>query len=543
MLELVLWSVGTAFAAPDTVVTFDNGEFNAPLYSPRWNGRWRKPSLAQELATSVARVTGANPHVYTYMPPGRTEGRPGQLHPVRPALAGCVGPSAQPEDRCWCSPADNCWGDLQANYHPAGSTSLVRTAAAVRASLRERGVSSRFEVHFTDFFEEDPGSAEDPADSDRCVTASGVRRALAGLVAMGEGESLDHLAFGLLRATIDPPPPGGGWGFTYELVPADDGDGCWSGAKGRPWSHRGEALDLVLGVVVAGINTGAEPAVAAQFLDGLEQQLRGEGETLQLVRLVEPRAPRRIDQVVTALDADPWRLPPLRDELGLPCGQVDARVELSTAHGQLQLHDAQGRCDGQVGVSFAPGELRRHFLRTAGVDPRRTWLEVSGHIQLRSRPEAIAEALAALEPLNEAERSLPLWRAAADAFDPVASPAGVVRPWSHRVEVSRLVVTDMDDRPWLVATVLATLVGLLGGLAMAAGLRQVHAARAMRARYEEAGRHDPLQQRPLSTVIAEAQQQVDQGWALRALAGTIVGIGLLAACFWAVLTLYKVALG
>ena len=56
MLELVLWGMGAALAAPDTVVTFDNGEFNAPLYSPRWNGRWRKPSLAQELATSVARV-------------------------------------------------------------------------------------------------------------------------------------------------------------------------------------------------------------------------------------------------------------------------------------------------------------------------------------------------------------------------------------------------------------------------------------------------------------------------------------------------------
>ena len=534
--------VASAWAAPTTVVTFDNGEFNAPLYSPRWNGRWRKPSLAQELATSVARVTGANPRVFTYMPPGRTEGRPGELHPVPAVRPGCDGPAATPDDRCWCSPADNCWGALQANYHPSGSTSLVRTAAAVRAALRAEGADGpRFEVHFTDFFEEDPGSAEDPADSDRCVTADGVRRAVAGLVAMADGESLDHLAFGLLKVSVDPPPPGGGWGFTYSLVSA--GDGCWSGEKGRPWTHRSAPLELVMGIVVAGVDTGEAPEQGAQFIDGLEQQLRGDGEQLGLVRLVEPRPPRVIEEAVTALDAEPWRLPALRDAPRVPCGTVHAQGELRTAHGILQLHDVQGRCDGQVGVSFGPGELRRHFLHTAGLHPGVTFLPLQGRVEVRSRPEAVSEALASLAELNEAERSLPLFQAASDALDPTVSPAGVVQPWGTVVEVRQLVVTELDHRPWLIATLLSTLMGLIGGWSTATGLRQVHAARAMRAGYEEAGRNDPLEQRPLSSVIAEAQQKVDQGWVVRALTGSIVGIALIVTCFWAVLTLYKVALG
>jgi len=84
---------------------------------------------------------------------------------------------------------------------------------------------------------------------------------------------------------------------------------------------------------------------------------------------------------------------------------------------------------------------------------------------------------------------------------------------------------------------------LMGGLGTAAGLRQVHAARAMRACYEASAREDPLHQRPLSTILAEAQQQVARGWVIRALTGTLVGAVLLLASFWSLMTAYRMFLG
>ena len=541
MLELLVWA-STAAASPVTVVTFDNGEFNAPLYSPRWNGRWRQPSVAQELATSVARITGDHPRVFTYMPPGRVAGRPGELHPVLPVRPGCDGPSERPEDACWCSPADNCWGTLQANYHPEGSTSLVRTVSSVRALLADDGpAAARFEVHFTDFFEEDPAAAENPADSDRCVTASGVRRALAGLLALPEGESLDHVTFGLLRVRIEPPPPGGGWGYTYELAAADDT--CWSGTKGRPWNHRADPLDFVMGMVVLGVGTAADPQGAVSFLEGLEDQLTGEHSTPRLITLSEPVPDRVVDTVVTALDADPWRVPPLRDAPRVPCGRVDTEVRLASAEGALQLDDVQGRCDGQVGVAFAPGELRRHFLRTAGLDPFRSSLLLEGEVRITASPEALTARLGSLDALDEAERALPLWRAAASAVDPAGQAQAAVQPWQHAVRIERLEITGLDTRPWLLVSLVSTMFALMGGLGTAAGLRQVHAARAMRACYEASAREDPLHQRPLSTILAEAQQQVARGWVIRALTGTLVGAVLLLASFWSLMTAYRMFLG
>lgn len=539
MLEWLLFA-GLARAEPVTVVTFDNGEFNAPLYSPRWNGRWRQPSVAQEMATSIARGLGSNPRVYTYMPPGRAPGRPGELHPVPAVRPGCDGPSEHPDDVCWCSPADNCWTALAANYHPEGSTSLVRTATAVRAALRAEGHDGeRFEIHFTDFFEEDPSTAENPADSDRCVTASGVRRAIGALLEPGEGPPLDHVAFGLVRLSIDAPPPGGGWGNTYRLVPADGA--CWSGAKGRSWSHGAEAMDLVLGVVVLGFGTGADPEAARDRFDGMEAQFHDEGVELRLVTLLEPGGSRHVDTALTSLDADPWRMPALRPPPRVPCGAVDVEAELGSAQGQLVLHDVQGRCDGQVGISFAPGELRRHFLANAGLDPRIGSLPVSGRITLTARTEALTARLGSLDVFDDAERPLPLWRAAAEAVDPAAG--SVVRPWRHEVVVDRLEVTGLDSRPWLLVSLVACVVGLLGGLGTAAGLQQVHASRALRAAYEASSREDPLRQRPLAAILADAQQQVARGWVARALTGTLVGCVVSAATFWCLLTVYGMLLG
>lgn len=544
----LLLTFAVAQGAPDAdagtrtvLVTFDNGEFNAPMYAPRWNGKWRRPSLGQELATTVARVLGANPRVFTYMPPGRAEGRPGEVHEVAARRPDCEGPATHPTDTCWCSPADNCWSALQANYHPSGSTSLVRTVGAVRAAVQNGGGRPRLEVHFTDFFEEDPAAADDPADSDRCVTADGVRRAMAGVLSLGEGESLDHLAVGVLQSTIDPPPPGGGYGWTYQFVPAADAPGCWSGALGRPWGPRSEPLSLAMGVVVVGVGTASSDAEVTQLIDGLEAQLSGAGSGIELVTLVGPTPVRRIDTVLTSADADPYRVSAAEHATVQPCGRVTATAELATAEGRLQLADVQGRCDGQAGVSFGGRQLERHFIRSAGMNPGIDTLDIHGHIQLQTEPDAVGRALARVDA-SGAERDLPLWSAAAAALDPVITPGSPVQPWSSRVEITSLRVTDIDRRPWLFAVMAATALALVGGLATSSGLKQLHAARAMRSHYE-ASTLDPLKQRPLSLVIAEAQKEVARGWIGRNLVAVGVALVLLAVTFVSVMMLYRVLYG
>jgi hypothetical protein len=341
--------------------------------------------------------------------------------------------------------------------------------------------------------------------------------------------------------TVEPPPPGGSWGFTYRFVPAEGA--CWSGEKGREWRHGARPLDLVMGVVVLGVGTEAVPAEATSFLEGLVDQLSAEHSEPHLVSLAQPAAPRLVDEAVTSRDADPWQLPALREAPGVPCARVDVSATLRSSDGELQLHDVQGRCDGQVGVSFVPGELRRHYLRVAGLDPFHDTLSLQGEVTLRARPEALSAAIGSLDRLDDAERALPLWRAAADAVDPGAQGASLVRPWEHRIEVRRLEVTGLDRRPWLLVSLVASLVGLLCGLGTAAGLRQVHAARAMRATYEDAARSDPMNQRPLSTILAEAQQQVAKGWVIRAGAGTLVGAGAWLVSFFVLMTAYRMFLG
>jgi len=481
------------------------------------------------------------------MPAGRTAGRPGDRYEVAPIRPGCEGPADQPGDACWCSPADNCWSGLQANYHPAGSTSLVRTVVSLREAVAQEG-APRVEIHLTDFFEEDPSAADDPADSDRCVTAQGVRRAVAGVLKVGEGERVDHLAVGVLQARIDPPPPGGSWGFTYDLQPVDDlepaaaSDGtCWSGALGRPWSPGADPLSLAMGVMVVGVGTEALDQEVRQLLEGLQAQLSGDGKRLDLVPLVAPTPPREEVATLTHLDADPLRIGALREPNLLPCDRVTASAEVSSEVGRLQLLDVQGRCDGQAGIRFEPGELRRHFVRTAGMDPSVDDLVLHGHIQLVGDREAARRRLEAIAPAD-VERGLPLWFAVVDALDPARNEAGPVQPWSSRVELAEIRVTGLDGRPWLLAVLAAAAAGLLGGLATAQGLRQLQAARAMRNHYE-ASVSSPLRQRPLSLVLAEAQQDVARAWPARVAAGAAVGLVLLSGTFVTVMLLYRVLRG
>jgi len=530
-----------------TVLTFDNGEFNAPVYAPRWNGKWRRPSLGQEVATTVARVLGENPRVFTYMPAGRTAGRPGDLYEVAPIRPECEGPAAAPGDTCWCSPADNCWSGLQANYHPKGSTSLVRTVGAVRAAMQEKG-GARVEIHVTDFFEEDPSTADDPSLSDRCVTGIGVQRAMSGVLKVGKGESLDHLAVGVLRARVDPPPPGGTWGVTYDLVPADDGDPatadadtCWSGAVGRPWSPGSAPLSIALGVVVIGVDTAEIDGEMRLLLESLAGQLSGDGKQLDLVPLVAPAPDRTVDATLTHLDADPYRVGPLVKPPNLPCGSVVAEAEIRSSVGRLRLSDVQGRCDGQAGISFDPGELRRHFVRIAGMNPGVDDLALEGHLELRGDTASVRTALEALAPAD-VERGLPLWPAVVGSLDPELNPEGPVKPWRARVEIEALKVTGLDGRPWLLAVLAAAAASLAGGLITSTGLRQLQAARAMRNHYE-ASVQEPLRQRPLSLVLAEAQQDVARAWPARAAAGGAVAMVLLSGTFVTVMLMYRVLRG
>ena len=525
MLEFAL--AAALAGAPDVVVTFDNGEFNAPLYAARWAG-WRQPSAAQELASRVARAAGRNPRVFTYMPAGRTAGLPGEAHEVPATRAGCP-----PGEACECPVGDACWGALAANYHPSGSSSLARSASAARARVRREG-APRWEIHFTDFFEEDPSPAEDPADSDRCVTADGVRRAAASLLRVGDGERVDHAAVGVLRLTLSPPPPGGSWGTTYRFVPSDGA--CWSGEPGRAWVHGAAPLDFALGAVVLGVNTGDDPRGAQQFLDALLEQLDGDGVSASVVPVAAPPAVWSMDGVVGAADADPWRV---GSGMGaaVPCDGVVAEAALSTPVGRLVVADAQGRCDGQMGVTFAAGELERHFVRHAGFDPRVRTLPIRGQVRLAADPAPVTAALNAIDAGGE--RGLPLWPSAVAAFSPDRD-AGALGPWRAEFDVQRLEVVGLDRRPWMAAILASTMLGLGVGLAVAAGVKQLHAARAMRERYQAAaGAGDA----PLSVILAEAHRDVAsrRGW--RTVLGSAAALSVAGLAFWLVMGAYRVLRG
>lgn len=541
--ELLLLASFASAAEVDTVVTLDNGEFNLPMFTPRHNGRWEQPSVAQEVVSGIARVRGANPRVYTYLPPGRTAGRPGAPVAITPHVGGCAGPSDSPDDPCWCPPADRCWSDLAPNYHPSASTSLYLTAAAVREELRGRG--PRIEVHVSDLFEEDPSTATDPSHSDRCVTLDGTRKALRGLTRLPAGESLDHLAVGVLRARIDPPPPGGSWGSTYALRPA--GDVCWSGVRGFPWESLREPVDFTMAVLVLGVDTADHRAEVDAFLDGLASQMGSGDLRLELVRLREPAVERDVEGMVPLADPLFWKVPPAPRPPRVACGDLTVDASLTVDGLPVPNTAAGADCAGAVTLQLPPDALRHAFLREAGLQQRPDRVELSGVVEVRGEPEALLDAASRLgEHAARGDRPLPLWGALVKAFD-LDDPGArdpVWTPWTARLRVASLVITGVDTRPWALALLgaLASAVAAASGVWMA--LVRSEAARSIRSHWERnvGPGADPLLQRPIATVLAEAQEELRLGRARRLAAALGVGVVVLGAAFWLLMQLHALQL-
>ncbi len=525
-------------ASFETVVTMDNGEFNMPLYTPRWNGQWAQPAVAQEIATSIARVIGENPVVYTYLAPGRTPGRPGEPYAVEPRLPRCVGAAKQPADPCHCGPADKCWEKIGPNYHPDSSTSLYLTAAAVRAEYVGKG--PRLEVHFSDLFEEDPSAADNPKDLDRCVTADGTRKAVAGLMNMGDVEVLDHVAVGVLRIAVEPPPPGPHRGYTYKLF-SEEGEGCWSGEKGFPWESLRRPYEMSVAVLVLGVGTARQSIEVNAFIDGLVAQLTSETMSIEMVRIREPASARSVERIIDLPEDGVWRLEAPERTFGVPCDGVVVTGEMESGGQLIDIGELTADCTGGAVVRFADNAIERAFVSQSGLDPRLAETRLTGTMKLRGEPGAIAAALAELGPHNAAasDRPMPLW----SAIEPVTSD--VARPLFHDITVTSLSVSGVDTRPWPLALIMALALGMTGFALTFLGLKKVQAERAFQSHWDRAvgPDDDPLRQRPLASIIADAQEEVRAKWPGRVFAGILVL--LLASGFgaWFALRLYLVTLG
>ena len=522
LLEVVafgglLTAPGTAVAGFDTVVTLDNGEFNTPLYTPRWNGEWAQPAVAEEIVISIARVTGENPQVYTYLPPGAARGRPGVPFAVAPRLPDCIGPAENSGDPCTCGPADRCWDGIGPNYHPDASTSLYLTAAALRAEMP----SPRLEVHFSDLFEEDPAAGDNPRDLDRCVTADGTRKAVAGLFQVAGIDRLDHAAVGILRVRIEPPPPGAHQGYTYDLVQRGAG-ACWTGAKGGEWVSPRRPIEMAVGVLVLGVGTKALSGDVDTFLSGLTAQFSSEDLSLDLVTIRRPPIARDVSGTLTAGLDPSWRLAAPAHPVGVPCGRASISGGFFSGKTPLSTERLTADCSGSAFVKFAPYALERAFVAQFGLDPRAGNLLITGAISIQSDEDAIVDALSALTTANQSatDRPLPLWHASVPALLDVA------RPFTEDVTVTSLSANGVDARPWPVIAMVGIAFGALLGAGVFWILQKLQAERALRLRWGEAvGREDdPLRQMPLATVIADAQADVHRSRIARVWIGLLVAV-------------------
>ncbi len=491
MLPLLL---GVVSAAPHVVVSFDNGGFNLPLYTNRWNGIYEQPSVARQLMADLSRTLNRTPRVFTYLPPGHVAGRSSDPHEVLPRPPGCT------SERCPCPPGEACWSGLNVNRDPAASTSLFQTATA----LRERvGPGPRFEIHFTDLFEEDPVAANDPADADRCVTAASTRRALEALLTT-PSERLTHLAVGRLVVPIPPPrrPAGGATRF----VPADAG--CWTARRLRTFGGEGPPFLFEMGVLIAGYETDADDAVFQQLVNRLPRQLAA---PLQLELVVVREPPHGLELPPTELHGErpTLALPPLPARL-TPCNHARGIAEFHASNRSIRATVDGASCDGGGILSLDPTDLRAAFRAHASLDPRVHTLDVTGTAWLTGDRDSVLHAIAQLGS-SPTERPLPFWSSLREAVDTTVIPR-------NRWYELRIHVVGIDPRPWGWALAAGFAMTLLVGFPLHRALARHAANRAYR-QYMYA--EDDL---PLATVLQAATDASRRGWLGRVLLSAAVAL-------------------
>ncbi len=518
-----------AAAEPEVVVTFDNGGFNLPLYTRRWNKRFSQPSVAQQLASDIARLRGEAPRVFTYLPPGRVQGRSSDPYEVFPALVSCGTPTeAVPDDdRCWCPPGDRCWDALDVNRDPAASTSLYQVATAIRSRVD----GPRLELHFTDLFEEDPASAENPADADQCVTEAGTRKALEALLRPTEG-SLDHVAVGVLTATIDPPRQAEGGVVRF----VSEGDGCWSAERIRTFGGGGEPLELAMGVVMIGVDTAGADDRIRRFVMDLQRQISG-SLSLELVMVREP--PTSGVLAGGAVPAEDVRIGlGEAPDRSTPCASMTADLTLESGPESV-AGTVDATCSSLGTLTVPEAVVERAFYQRAGLNPFVGTLGLRGTVHVYGDPGPIRNAVLEVGRKGAViDRPLPFWSAMVSALRFDAND-GVWRPREHFVQIEDIVVTSADHRPWGVALICGLILMVAFTLFGTLLLNRFAANRAFRRHLSAASASG----RPVAAVLAEAGEEARAGWLLRLLASGAVGavIGLCAA--FVLLLVYGATLG
>lgn len=498
---------------PEVVLTFDNGGFNLPLYTERWTGEFAQPSVAQQLVADVARMRGASPRVFTYLPPGRAEGSSSEPTEIEARRPDCRGSD------CACAPGERCWDGLDVNRSPAASTSLFQAAAGVRERL-EGG--PRIEVHFTDLFEEDPASVQRAADADRCVTVQSTRKAIEAVLD-GVGGSLDHVAVGRLSVRIDPPRRSEGGVVRFEPSTGD----CWSGRRTRGFGGDGHAVELDLAVLILGVDTASHDSDVQRFLQALPRQV-SEPLALDLVTVREPGTVGLMAPQFLGAATGQLVLPPPLERL-TPCEKVASETRLWSGGHAIQGGVDAGCGDAAV-VHFTPQVLSGSFRRQAGLNPTVGTLEIAGEVVLHGDRAAIRKAVRELAADPARDRPLPHWSAVEQALR-FEDAAGVARPRQHTVKIERLVVRDVDDRPWLLAILFSLVPFVLTALGGYALLARIAGNRAYRRHLEAAS----AQGRPVAVVLVEAAEEARSGWLSRLLVALVLAGFVALLCFFGLL--------
>ena len=513
----MILSLFVSFAKPELVVTFDNGGFNLPLYTSRWNGKFEQPSIAQQVTSDIARLQNRAPRVFTYLPPGRAAGRSSEPFEVLSARPGC------PE--CQCTPGDRCWDQLQVNRHPAASTSLYQAVSAVQKRV---GNVPHFEIHFTDLFEEDPSGVKTLADADQCVTESSTRRAIEAVVS-SPGERLDHLAVGRLVAKISPPRLHEGG--LVEFLEQDGG--CWKGHRVRSFGAGGDEIEFEMAVLVLGIGTAAFDQEFQSLVDGLVRQV-SDAVTLELVVVREPptRAIVPIQSIAGAGASIPLPTPPRRQT---PCENVEASVGLFQADRAVEAH-ALVDCDDGGRLVISPTEIEQVYRSVAGLNPFVRTLAIAGRVEMSSDVDAIQSAVVGISNPPPTGRPLVFWPALVEAlrFD---SQEGAWRPRRHDVVIEQLSFSNIDPRPWLLSSVFSILLmGICTGI-LSMGLGRIATNRALERHLKSSD------VRPVAVIMHEALEEARAGFPWRVLLSVLVSIVIGGGVFWGILFLDRVIHG